>query len=216
MDIPSSEVIKVVYALLPGFIAAWVFYGLTAHPKLSSFERTVQALVFTGIIQAIVLAFRKAMFLSGGVCPLGTWTENSSFVASIVWAFIIGVCFSLFANKNWVHTCLRKCGGITQRTSFPSEWFSAFSQEKRYIVLHLKGNRRLYGWPYEWPDHSDSGHFVLGEAKWLSDGADGKEIPLTTVQRILIPAKDVKIVEFIKNEPEWEATMLDLANQGTQ
>ena len=71
MDFPSSEVIKVIYALLPGFIAAWVFYGLTAHPKLSPFERTVQALIFTGIIQALVLVIRETLLLLGNVCVPG-------------------------------------------------------------------------------------------------------------------------------------------------
>jgi hypothetical protein len=212
MDIPSSEIIKAVYALLPGFIAAWVFYGLTAHRRLSPFERTVQALIFTGIIQAIVLAFRELLFLLGNICALGAWSDSSSFVASVIWAIFIGVCFSALANKNWCHKWLRKWG-MTQRTSFPSEWFSAFSQEQRYIVLHLVGNRRLYGWPYEWPDHCDSGHFVLMDAEWLSD--DGKSTPLTTVQKILIPAKDVEFVEFIKSESEWEATVSHSANRDT-
>ena len=174
MDIPSSEVIKVSLCPSAGLHSCLGFLRADRYPQLSSFERTVQALIFTGIIRLLSWHLRKVMLSWGASVLSETWTENSSFVASIVWAFIIGVCFSLFANKNWVHTCLRKCGGITQRTSFPSEWFSAFGQEQRYMVLHLKGNRRLYGWPYEWPDHSDSGHFVLGEAKWLSDGADGR------------------------------------------
>ncbi len=47
MNLPSSEVLKVIYALLPGFVAAWIFYGLTAPPRQSPFERVVQALIFT-------------------------------------------------------------------------------------------------------------------------------------------------------------------------
>ena len=58
MDLPSSEIVKVIYALLPGFLTAWVFYGLTAHPRQGTFERVVQALIFTGIVQAIVLVIQ--------------------------------------------------------------------------------------------------------------------------------------------------------------
>ena len=54
MDFPGSEIVNVIYALLPGFLAAWIFYALTAHPKQGPFERVVQALIFTGIVQAVV------------------------------------------------------------------------------------------------------------------------------------------------------------------
>lgn len=204
--IPSSDILVLIYALLPGFIAAWLFYGLTAHPRLSPFERTVQALVFTGIVRVIVLAFQEVILLLGNVFCIGTWTDNVFFIVSILWAVIIGACFSLFANKDWCHRWLRQSkwfgrfGGVTRRTSYPSEWFSVFDQEPRHVVLHLSGNRRLHGWPFAWPDHPDSGHFVMMEPKWLLD--DGTDIPLDTVQKMLVPAEDVEMVEFLKRDLE--------------
>lgn len=90
MDIPSSEILKLIYALLPGFVAAWLFYGLTAHPRLSQFERTVQAFIFTGIIQVVALGFRELMFALGVICCLGNWTDNVSFVTSITLAVLFG------------------------------------------------------------------------------------------------------------------------------
>lgn len=203
MDIPSSEVIKVVYALLPGFLAAWVFYGLTAHRKLSPFERTVQALIFSGIIQAVVLIVQELLLFLGKIHYLGVWTEASSFIASFFIAFLLGLCFSIAANKNWFHRFLWEHGRLTQRTSFPSEWYSTFSQEQRYVILHLDGDRRLYGWPLEWPDHSDSGNFVMMKAAWVIE--DEKLLPLTEVFKILISVKDVKMVEFLKSDEEMTA-----------
>ena len=50
MDWASGDIVSVIYYLLPGFVAAWVFYGLTAHPKASPFERVVQALIFTVVV----------------------------------------------------------------------------------------------------------------------------------------------------------------------
>lgn len=203
---PSSEILKLIYALLPGFVAAWLFYGLTAHPRLSPFERTVQALIFTGIIQVFVLAFREVALVLGNVVSIGIWTDNVFFVVSILWAVVVGACFSLFANKDWCHKWLRQStwfkwfGGVTRRTSYPSEWFSVFDQEPRYVVLHLMGNRRLYGWPFAWPDHPDSGHFVMMEPKWLLN--DGNDISLDTVHKMLVRAEDVEMVEFLKRDSE--------------
>jgi hypothetical protein len=178
---------------------------LTAHRRLSPFERTVQALIFTAIIQAIILVFRGVFLLFGKIYSFGTWNENIAFVFSIILAILLGIVVSLFANKDWFHKflrgeykwskCFKRFGGITKRTSYPSEWFSAFNEEQKYIVLHLDGERRLYGWPREWPDHPDSGHFVIEEPYWLLD--DGTAIKNDSVKKMLISVKDVESVEFL-------------------
>jgi hypothetical protein len=195
MDIPSSEVIKVIYALLPGFVAAGLLYLFTAYDRLSPFERTVQALVFTGIVQVVVLGFRELMFLFGARYCFGEWTDNVAFATSIIFAALLGLLLSVLANSNWFYPLLQRLR-ITKNTSYPSEWFSALTENQRYLVLHLAGSRRILGWPYEWPNHCDSGHFVLTNASWLSDENDAT--PLVNVHLILIPAKDVEMVEFLK------------------
>lgn len=212
----SVEIVGVIYTLLPGFLTAWIFYGLTAHPRPSPFERVVQALIFTGIVQATVLVIRKSCFFLGKIALLGTWTEDGSFVISIIVAGILGIIFSLFANQDWFHSFLRdhkwfsKFGGFTKRTSFPSEWYSSFNREKRYITLHLSGDRRLYGWPFEWPDHPDAGHFVIVEPEWILD--DNRRVPVENVEQILIPAGDVEMVELLRFESEIpEGAKLDQA-----
>ncbi len=162
---------------------------------MSPFERTVQALIYTGIVQAVVLVFRELMFLFGTKCCFGEWTDNVAFVTSITFAVLFGLLFSASANNNWFHPLLQKWR-ITKQPSYPSEWFSALTENQRYVVLHLTGSRRIFGWPYEWPNHCDSGHFVLTNASWLSDEND--TTPLANVHLILIPAKDVEMVEFLK------------------
>ena len=54
---------------------------------------------------------------------------------------------------------------------------------------------------------------MLIDAEWLPSDGEGKPIRLTTVEKILIPAKDVEIVEFIKSELEYEETLQGLANE---
>ena len=219
MELPSSEIVKVIYALLPGFLTAWVFYGLTAHPRQGMFERVVQALIFTGIVQAIVLVIRGAMFFLGRhIYVLAFWTDDRAYVLSIVVALLLGLFVARLANKDAFHRFLRetkwlKClwlDGITTRTSFPSEWFSAFSADKRYVVLHLTGERRLFGWPLEWPDQPDSGHFVIMKAEWLLD--DSSRAPLHKVEKLIVPAKDVEMVECVKFDYEVTASVEELSS----
>jgi len=51
MDLLKADVVTQVFRLLPGFISAWIFYGWTAHPKKDAFDRVVQALIFTIIVE---------------------------------------------------------------------------------------------------------------------------------------------------------------------
>ena len=109
---------------------------------------------------------------------------------------LMTVCWS---NNDTMHRILRRLG-ITKETSYPSEWYSTFWRlNDCYVVLHLKGERRLYGWPEEWPSQSDRGHFRISEGEWLGENDENDRVSATEVSAILIPANDVEMVEFIKS-----------------
>jgi Family of unknown function (DUF6338) len=198
----SEELFSIVKYLLPGLLSAWIFYGLCAHKKPEQFERVVQALIFTVIVQA--LAYTHAL-LQGllGHSPTSSTVEN---ILPPFYALLTGVLFSWGANKDFPHRFLRKLG-VTEQTSYPSEWFGVLSSHKRYVVLHLSDERRLYGWPKEWPQSADSGHFFISQPAWLVDipaDEDGRatsfesDISENGVEGLLIAAKDVKWIEFMK------------------
>lgn len=212
MDLPSKDVVSVITALMPGFLAAWIFYGLTAHPRLSAFERVVQALIFTVIIQGLIGTVRWCCLFVGQAYALGPWTADVALNWSLVIATAFGLLLAGLSNNNTIHIFLftrkwnfrkRKAGEPvtgwvwTRQTAYPGQWYGGFHREmNRYIVLHFKDGRRLYGWPEEWPEQSDKGHFFMSDAEWLID--DGSTIPLTNVSGSLIPATDIDFVEFVK------------------
>lgn len=198
----TEGIINLLQYLLPGFLAAWVFYGFTSFPKPSQFERIVQALVFTLIIQAIVFIERFVFLSIGNISSrsLGLWSSRSELFCSAITAIFIGFLFTYFANTDKFHAWVRKHknygGQITRETSYPSEWFATFakSENETYVVLNFVDDRRLWGWVIEWPSEPVKGHFVLVQAAWL----DREEmIPLAGVSSIMINVKDVKWVEFI-------------------
>ena len=59
--------------LLPGFVAAAVFYSLTSHPKPSNFERVVQALIFTIVVEAVGRSF---FLVSGTFWTKPLWSRR--------------------------------------------------------------------------------------------------------------------------------------------
>ncbi len=198
MDSISQNVVIILQYLLPGFLAAWIFYGFTSYPKPSQFERVIQALIFTFIIQVAVLIEKTICLKIGVYWNVGNWGEHYDIICSTINSIFLGTLFSYYANNDKFHKFIRKIR-ISKETSFPSEWFGTFSKNVTYIVLHLKDERRLYGWPIEWPSVPDNGHFLLVQASWL---VDSKEIPIKGVESILIDVNDVRWVEFM--EKTWK------------
>lgn len=200
MQYLTNDLITLLKFLLPGFITARILYGLTAFPKKSEFEAVVVALIFTIIIQALVYGVQALLLFIGKLFSVGPWTTEIDLVWSILVAVALGLLFAFLMNNDFLHGLLRKLR-ITQLTSYPTEWYSTFSKNKIYIVLHLKDQRRLYGWPFEWPSSPQEGHFVLEDAEWLLDKPNklgATSIPLTGDKYILIDVASVEFVELMK------------------
>lgn len=182
----SSETIEILVFFLPGFVAVIVFYSFTSHPKPNIFEQIIQSLLFT-ITVSTILWFFKAQIVS--------WNENITLLLSIAIAGLLGIIAVYLINEDILHRLLRKFK-VTKETSYPSEWYSAFSRlSDCYVVLHMNGGRRLYGWPSEWPSNPSEGHFLIQDGEWLLENNERE--PITGVVAILIPASEVEMVEFL-------------------
>lgn len=192
-----AEAIGLLTYLLPGFTAAWLFYGLTSHQKPSQFERVVQALIFTFVIQVFLQPIKWLFLLAGRMISFGTWGEPSELFGSFVLALALGSFVAYFTNNDSFHKLLRR-NGFTSRTSHPSEWFCAFTEHVTYVILHLKDGRRLYGWPKEWPVDPQQGQFYVQVPSWIDESA--RAIDLPQLDGILVHVKDVEWVEFMKHE----------------
>ncbi|WP_122414534.1 DUF6338 family protein [Pseudomonas viridiflava] len=191
MDDLVKEVIPLLQYLIPGFLTAWIFYSLTAFKRPDTFGQIVQALIFTLVIHGGVVLIRALLIFAGKLYAFGEWGPQ----AEAGWSFVIAVTTGLlacyFANNDKLHLWLRD-RGITKQTSYPTEWFSAFANHKRFVVLHM-GDNRLYGWPSEWPSEPSKGQFVIEQPSWLDE--DGIEIPLAA-DFFVVDASKVHWVEF--------------------
>lgn len=209
----TTDIVTTLNLLLPGFIAAWVFYGLTAYLRPSPFERIIQALVYNIILRPFVLAIGAMLQFAGKWYSLRPWTVESELTTAVILAFPLGAVVAGFANSDVVHRWLRERDGLLQRVdpyalrnwiwtwnnAFPSEWYSALSRRGQYVVLHLADGRRLYGWPDEFPDDPTSGHFVLSEAEWLVErNVEYARVPLEGVESIMVRGSDIEMVEFME------------------
>jgi len=174
-------------------MGAWIFYWLTAFKRPDSFGQVVQALIFTFAIHIPVYGVGKLfIYIGSAVGSFGVWDSRAETIWSFVFAIAVGLIACFIANNDKLHGWLRN-KSVTRRTSYPSEWYSAFSKHQRYVVLNLVDERRIYGWPLEWPTEPSQGQFVLTHPAWLKD--DGTEIPMIA-ELFVIEATKVEWVEF--------------------
>ncbi|QDE37986.1 hypothetical protein FIV34_01640 [Luteibacter pinisoli] len=189
----SRELIALLQYLAPGFLVTGIFYGTTSHERPSQFERVVQALLYTVLVQAIVATVRVVAIAMGQFISLGIWTSESTLVASISAALAVGFVACAWTNHDTIHARLRKFG-VTQRTSYPSEWVQVFNKSTRFVILNLRDGSRLSGWPAVWPASPEKGHFYITEGVWLRMCTDNRDCE---VEGILISATDVTQIEFL-------------------
>ena len=94
----ANNTIEVLNFLVPGFIAAGVYYGFTATSKPNTFERVIQALIFTVVIKAITTAaavygpFNNEKCVKGGEKPDQRAEQNTATAAvGVRWSEGVGM-----------------------------------------------------------------------------------------------------------------------------
>ena len=231
----SQETITILYFLLPGFVAAAVFYLFTPHRRTTEIsERTIEAFILTGVVQFFVMLIKSLALWIGKLVAICQWTENTSLGVGLFLALVIGFGLVFCSNNDLPHKWLRelphnedlrkcwcfrwlgkrlegKC--LTKETAFPTEWCNAFNtDDERYVMLHLKNGLRMYARLEEWPNYPDKGHFVVRSPEWLN--TDNTSTPLDGVHKMLIPVGEVGIVEFMKDVDELNARKKQVEEKG--
>ena len=210
----TQEVVDIVFGLLPGFLTAWIFYGLTGFSTPSTVDRVIHALVLTAIVNTGTALLGTLLLFIGDHFSLGVWSDDIRNLWRTVNACTLGVVLAYVANRDWIHSFFRYLK-LTTQTGYPSEWYSIFSNQSRWIVLHFKeSDRRLMGFPTEWPDNPADGHFILESPSWLlTKGGESEERRVTGVKFIVVPASDIKMVELLSNTDEFDESS-EVSNDG--
>ena len=96
----SKDVLALLSQLLPGFLTAWVVYGLTTYTKPGQFERVVQALIYSFLVSAIVALVARVVLYVGRYWPLGIWDKSSELMVSAVVAILLGIVLAHYSTND--------------------------------------------------------------------------------------------------------------------
>lgn len=196
MEDLATKIIPLVQLLIPGFVTTLIFYWLADVKKPGQFERTVQALVGTGLITMAVSGIKQLLMVIGEEWfTLGLWTQQVETAWGIILAVVFGLGLAFASNHDYLYRVARGLT-LTSRSAYP-EWIFAFRmREGKNVVLTLLDGRRLYGYPTTWPTDPKEGHFLITQPCWMSENNEWVEMP--GVESYLVSNVDVFLVEFLE------------------
>lgn len=202
MEDLATKIIPLVQTLIPGFLTAMIFYWLADVKKPGQFERTVQALIGTGLITMMVAGIKAGLSWTGEhYFTLGEWTTQVEGVWGIGLAVALGLLLAFASNHDYLYRFARWLT-LTSRSSYP-EWIYAFrKREGMSVVLTLLDGRRLFGYPAVWPTDPKEGHFLITQPCWMDENNQWIETP--GIESYLIANVDVYLVEFLEQETQSE------------
>ena len=196
MEDLATKIIPLVQTLVPGFLTTMIFYWLADVKKPGQFERTVQALISTGLITMLVSGIKLVLFYIGEHhFQLGHWTVQVESVWGIGLATSLGLSLAFASNHDYLYRFGRWLT-LTSRSSYP-EWIYAFrKREGKSVVLTLLDGRRLFGYPAVWPTEPKDGHFLITQPSWMNEENEWVDTP--GIESYLIANSDVYLVEFLE------------------
>lgn len=196
MEDLATKIIPLVQMLIPGFLTTMIFYWLADVKKPGQFERTVQALIGTGLITMAVSGIEILLkYIGANYFLLGLWTPQVESVWGIGLATLLGLGLAFASNHDYLYSIARAFT-LTSRSSYP-EWIFAFrKREGRSVVLTLLDGRRLFGYPAVWPTDPKDGHFLITHPCWMDEQNQWVEMP--GIESYLISNIDVYLVEFLE------------------
>ena len=189
MPLPSNTLIDALEFLLPGFLAAAIFSSLSINVKVGGLVLIVYAFILTTVVHFI---YRVCVEL----LPANSWSAAWNEIVLVAIAIFVGIVISICWNRDFPHRVFRILR-ITRQSTHQSTIYSAFTKRSCYIVLHM-GERRLYGWPLQWPSTQEEEYVLLEEPLWLDRDLGNDSEEHGTTSHMLVSLSQVDFVEFVE------------------
>jgi len=197
----TYETVNLLMLLMPGLLSSSIYNLLRRKVGLSTFDKIVEAFIFTFLIYiALNLTYgweplAQAHKIGAEVVYTFSGDTNLIFL-TLFYALILPLIWGTVVHYD-IHMGLFRYLKFTDRTSRDTAWDDVFTDEKRFLTIHLNDDRRITGWPMYYSNNKDEGFVYLTKAAaWI--GEDNEYVN-TESHGILIARERIELVEFMNN-----------------
>lgn len=197
----TVEAINILFFLIPGLLSTTIISLIVVRKELSFIDKVIEALIFNFIIYSLTALFVNlepfASITSSKSNISFLYTNNRFFLITLLLISVILPSFVGCIIYYDLHMRFLRFIKLTDKTSRATAWQDIFIEHKKFLVIHFKDGRRIYGWPLNYSDTPDEGLIYLFNPSWIDD--DNKYIDCNT-HGILIKYVDIEFIEFLKEE----------------
>lgn len=205
----SVEAVNILLLLLPGFISGQVFYSIFQVSEVQISKRILDALIFTFVIYLVV----SSVYLWQPLATVKLTDGNMSFSVNenskLIWltlavTAIVPIIIGSLYHSDFLHSAFRKLN-ITTKTSRKNTWNDAFLSQDRHVIVTLKDDRRIRGYPTMFSTDPEEGFLYLYNPAWINDDKEEHDDPdyfESNCHGFLLNRENIDLIEFTLSENE--------------
>lgn len=206
MDL-KGDTLSLFILLLPGFVSSTLLDVFTPRRSKDVFARVVEALVFSFVIYACLVGVFGYPIISIPTevqkipAAIGTSVNGRFVLGALVLSLVLPLILGWLIASDF-HMKVLRALGVTHRSSRDTVWLDVFIEQKRYVIVNLSGQRRIFGWPRYFSEDSSGGLLYLQDPEWIRD--DGTYDALNVHGILLVEPNSIESIEFT-NVDEYSA-----------
>ncbi len=206
----SIEAINILLLLLPGLVSSQIFYSIMGcGEKVTASKRVYDSVIFSFvsyILLAIFVTWSPMLQVTEvkGVLNYTFVNDRCLVVGNLITMLSLPLLAGAILHNDCFHHILRLLK-ITTKSSRPNTWSDVFLSEDRHVIIHLKDERRIRGYPTRFSTDSEEGYIYLFNPAWINDDRQQEDAPVyieTGAHGILVNKAEIDLIEFTLNPEE--------------
>ena len=205
----TIEALNILLFLLPGLISGQIFYSLFQSGTVDFYKRLLDAIIFsclTYVFVSLLTIWAPLVCVQyvGGT----TVFSFSQSLWVVFWTLGLSVTIPVFIgylyHGDFLHSWLRKLN-ITTKTPRTSTWNDVFLSQDRRVIITLKDESRVRGYPTMFSTDPDEGFLYLYDPVWVDDDKKDEQAPdyiETNCHGFLLHRDNIDLIEFTLNPGE--------------
>lgn len=199
----TYETVNLLMLLIPGLISSIIFNLIRKKVKASSFDTIIESSIFTFLIY-VLLNWSYGWEPLAQIHTVGntssyTFSADSCLIfLTLAYSIILPMIFGTIVHYD-IHMLVFRKMKLTDKTSRDTAWDDVFTDETRFLTIHLKDERRISGWPLYYSNNKEEGFIYLSNPSWIDNN---NEYLSAESHGILVNRESIDLIEFMNTTEE--------------